>query len=171
MTMKSQANNATYSSNAYSSRMAVESSVEQKQENKNKYNVMPRTNQNISLVNEPQGYQKFLENKMRLQYQTINQPYDDMQVKYLDQKQQYPPELVETMQKLQRQVKLAEKLDGMFENAQKLEYNMHDQVEAQVASAAAWNEVYKMDKTLSRLEKEMEDGPKVSGEMPETYVE
>lgn len=40
-----------------------------------------------------------------------------------------------------------------------------------MASAAAWNEVYKMDKTLSRLEKEMEDGPKVSGEMPETYVE
>ena len=48
---------------------------------------------------------------------------------------------------------------------------MHDQVEAEVASAAAWNEVYKFDQTLTRLERGMRDGPKVTGEMPEVYVE
>ena len=49
---------------------------------------------------------------------------------------------------------------------------MRDQIEAEVASAAAWNEVYKFDQTLTRLERGMrEDGPKVTGEMPQVYVE
>ena len=57
--------------------------------------------------------------------------------------------MTEVLDKIKHQVKIAKMLDGMFESSQARSLGVHDQVEAQVAAAAAWNQVYKLDQELS----------------------
>ena len=47
--------------------------------------------------------------------------------------------MTEVLDKIKHQVKIAKMLDGMFESSQARELGVHDQVEAQIAAAAAWN--------------------------------
>jgi len=68
-------------------------------------------------------------------------------------------------------------MDSLKERAQS--YNDQDRIEAEIASAAAWNEVYKLDREIRdmkiklSIKKDNVDGsggPNVSGDLPSTFI-
>jgi hypothetical protein len=68
-------------------------------------------------------------------------------------------------------------MDTLKERAQS--YNDHDRIDAEIASAAAWNEVYKLDKEVRNMKIKLSinkdigegsDGPSVSGDLPSTFI-
>lgn len=56
------------------------------------------------------------------------------------------------------------------------DYNDYDKTEAEIASAAAWNSVYYLDREIRDKKfnisvKNDDDGPSVSGDLPASYME
>mgnify|MGYP000155965677 CR=1 FL=1 len=72
---------------------------------------------------------------------------------------------------------LAKLMDTLKEKAQS--YNDRDRIDAEIASAAAWKEVYKLDKEITNMKIKLSinkdigdgsDGPSVSGDLPSTFI-
>jgi hypothetical protein len=68
-------------------------------------------------------------------------------------------------------------MDTLKEAAQS--YNDQERIEAEIASAAAWNEVYKLDREIRDMKIKLSikkdiadesDGPSVSGDLPSTFI-
>lgn len=68
-------------------------------------------------------------------------------------------------------------MDTLKEAAQS--YSDQDRIEAEIGSAAAWNEVYKLDREIKDMKIKLSinkdiadgsDGPSVSGDLPSTFI-
>jgi hypothetical protein len=99
----------------------------------------------------------------------MKEKYENFDLQANSKKLKYQPH-IEMMKELDRSLRVAKLLDQLKEDTFQRNNEM-DKIDAEIASAAAWNTVAKNDKKFDSLGK-LDDSspPNVSGDLPESYI-